>query len=339
MRKSAYLVSLALVMFVGLAFRLRGLKIGYSPTFDFSSCDQLCGSSQEDCHDRDMTVVFYQRVHPSKMNFKQMNQYYVRNLTLSDMLRVGGWSSKQKPSIRKCYVTDIDPSLSTFKRHRRCAIVGNSGILLKSRCGNAIDSHDFVIRANLAPTNGYSDDVGHKTDLMLINDETLRHIHSSFSVREWEEHKIPLLHQLRDLKDTILWYPKDATKYNEELRYIGDNFQRQRISSSVGFSLKDIYSDIKWKYNLWRYPSSGLYMLALAESLCDKVSLFGFYPYETDDYGERVLRHYYEPDLKHFTTWAHNFDAEYKMLQSRRDKGLLEMFTSPCVPKDNIEKS
>lgn len=40
------------------------------------------------------------------------------------------------------------PTVSPMKNqhHRRCAIVGNSGILLNSSCGSEIDAHDFVIR-------------------------------------------------------------------------------------------------------------------------------------------------------------------------------------------------
>ena len=34
----------------------------------------------------------------------------------------------------------------------RCAVVGNSGVLLDAVVGDAIDSHDTVIRFNAAPT-------------------------------------------------------------------------------------------------------------------------------------------------------------------------------------------
>ncbi|KTG31085.1 hypothetical protein cypCar_00013119, partial [Cyprinus carpio] len=39
--------------------------------------------------------------------------------------------------------------------YRTCAVVGNSGDLLGSHYGPLIDLHDFVIRINKGPTEGY----------------------------------------------------------------------------------------------------------------------------------------------------------------------------------------
>jgi hypothetical protein len=50
-----------------------------------------------------------------------------------------------------------------------CAVVGNSGILLKSKFGTNIDSHTAVIRANQAPVHRYALMVGRKTTFRLLN--------------------------------------------------------------------------------------------------------------------------------------------------------------------------
>ncbi|GAA6071706.1 CMP-N-acetylneuraminate-beta-galactosamide-alpha-2,3-sialyltransferase 1-like, partial [Tachysurus ichikawai] len=56
------------------------------------------------------------------------------------------------------HYTDAGPS-----RCRSCSVVGNSGNLLSSHYGKAIDSSDFVIRINQAPTHGFEHDVGYRT--------------------------------------------------------------------------------------------------------------------------------------------------------------------------------
>ncbi|XP_077987537.1 alpha-2,8-sialyltransferase 8E-like [Glandiceps talaboti] len=63
------------------------------------------------------------------------------------------------------------PRTMPFKsaEFQKCNIVGNSGILLGSKCGTSIDSADFVFRYNLANTHNYSQDVGMKTDLVTCN--------------------------------------------------------------------------------------------------------------------------------------------------------------------------
>eukprot|EP00899_Mesostigma_viride_P002608 jgi/Mesvir1/12348/Mv00531-RA.1 len=50
-----------------------------------------------------------------------------------------------------------------------CALVGNSGSLLRSNYGTRIDGHRLVVRVNQAPTEGYEAHVGAKTTFRLIN--------------------------------------------------------------------------------------------------------------------------------------------------------------------------
>lgn len=54
-----------------------------------------------------------------------------------------------------------------------CAVVGSAGFLRLQRLGAEIDTHEFVIRANLAPVSGFSPIVGSKTSLRVVNSEAL----------------------------------------------------------------------------------------------------------------------------------------------------------------------
>ncbi|TYI52061.1 hypothetical protein E1A91_D12G220000v1 [Gossypium mustelinum] len=51
----------------------------------------------------------------------------------------------------------------------RCAVIGNSGDLLKTRFGKEIDSYDVVIRENGAPIENYTEYVGKKSSFRLLN--------------------------------------------------------------------------------------------------------------------------------------------------------------------------
>ncbi|KAA8544233.1 hypothetical protein F0562_022245 [Nyssa sinensis] len=59
------------------------------------------------------------------------------------------------------------------RRYSSCAVVGNSGILLKSEQGGLIDSHEVVIRLNNARTGRFERDVGSKTNISFVNSNIL----------------------------------------------------------------------------------------------------------------------------------------------------------------------
>ena len=53
-----------------------------------------------------------------------------------------------------------------------CAVVGNSGVLLMSEYGEAIDAHSFILRMNVAPTVGpVRRHVGGRTHARVLNNK------------------------------------------------------------------------------------------------------------------------------------------------------------------------
>ncbi|XP_052507436.1 CMP-N-acetylneuraminate-beta-galactosamide-alpha-2,3-sialyltransferase 1 isoform X2 [Budorcas taxicolor] len=78
---------------------------------------------------------------------------------------------------------DVDPLLEKGSVGcRRCAVVGNSGNLRESWYGPQIDSHDFVLRMNKAPTAGFEADVGRKTTHHLVYPESFRELAENVSM-------------------------------------------------------------------------------------------------------------------------------------------------------------
>ncbi|KAH8492785.1 hypothetical protein H0E87_022140, partial [Populus deltoides] len=51
----------------------------------------------------------------------------------------------------------------------QCAVIGNSGDLLKTKFGKEIDDYDVVIRENGAPVENYTEFVGKKSSFRLLN--------------------------------------------------------------------------------------------------------------------------------------------------------------------------
>ncbi len=132
----------------------------------------------------------------------------------------------------ECFVDTHLSDFAVFAQQNSCAIVGNGGILQNSGCGEEIDSHDFVMRMNLAPVTGFTSDVGSRAHLNLINFETLRWLYGNLTQKEAGDiERQKYLDRIRYLNDSVLWYAKSMDK--SDTRH---DFQ------SVVHVLKDVYN-------------------------------------------------------------------------------------------------
>ncbi|GJX40229.1 beta-1,6-galactosyltransferase GALT29A-like protein [Tanacetum coccineum] len=71
------------------------------------------------------------------------------------------------------------------RKYKTCLVVGNSGILLQSNQGEAIDSHEFVIRINNARVIGFERFVGSKTNISFTLKRFVKESGKLFEAWSW----------------------------------------------------------------------------------------------------------------------------------------------------------
>lgn len=228
------------------------------------------------------------------------------------------------------------PSVSPMKNqhHRRCAIVGNSGILLNSSCGPEIDSHDFVIRCNLAPVEEFSQDVGCRTNLVTMNPSVVQRAFQDLVSEEWTER---FLQRLRSLSGSVLWIPAFMAKGGEErvewaLRLI----LRHTVDVRTAFPSLRLLHAVRgyWLTNNVhiKRPTTGLLMYTLATRFCEEIHLYGFWPFPHDPQGRAVKYHYYDTLKYEYTSSSspHTMPLEFRTLSSLHRQGALRLHTGTC---------
>ncbi|XP_033929569.1 sia-alpha-2,3-Gal-beta-1,4-GlcNAc-R:alpha 2,8-sialyltransferase-like [Melopsittacus undulatus] len=218
-----------------------------------------------------------------------------------------------------------------------CAVVGNGGILLGSGCGAEIDRADFVFRCNFAPTDGFHRDVGRKTNLTTFNPSILEKDYNNLLTIQDRNN---FLLSLKGLDGAILWIPAFFFHTSAPVtRTLVDFFveHRDRIKVRLawpGNIIQHINRYWQAKQLNPKRLSTGILMYTLASALCDRIHLYGFWPFPFHPHSRRDLPyHYYDKRGTKFTTkWqeSHQLPLEFQLLYRIHREGLAKMTLSQC---------
>ncbi|XP_034984523.1 alpha-2,8-sialyltransferase 8F-like [Zootoca vivipara] len=199
---------------------------------------------------------------------------------------------------RKVAVTpelvDLLPERSTFSEveYKHCAVVGNGGILQRSRCGKEIDQADFVIRFSLPPPTNSSEDVGSKTSLVALN-------LSSLDIKSRGSQRKRLADTLRPYRDALLLLllapsvtpTLQSRPRNPPLHPLEDSDVLQRASFLNPQYLAALGS--YWTREGFQPEclSPNFAFVSLALELCQRITLYGFWPFAHSLSGQPIPRH------------------------------------------------
>ncbi|XP_078697170.1 beta-galactoside alpha-2,6-sialyltransferase 2-like [Branchiostoma floridae x Branchiostoma belcheri] len=219
-----------------------------------------------------------------------------------------------------------EESLEKLVHFNSCAVVSSSHGLRLHTYGKEIDSHDAVLRFNCAPTQGFEQFVGNRTDIRLVNTQIPgRSCQKEF----WSENSTMFKHEtivVRNMDAIGLEGEKVNTKtdrfhvfanlvkygkrYPErELPFIqrpdfGQNIMRElaRFCITTGMCNKAIMS-----------PSSGMFGVVMMLHLCDWVRVYEIVPSNKDD--TKLLYYYDEQSMWSKKDW-HSYIQERVYLRT-----------------------
>ncbi|KAF8025104.1 hypothetical protein BT93_F2066 [Corymbia citriodora subsp. variegata] len=151
----------------------------------------------------------------------------------------------------------------------RCAVIGNSGDLLKTRFGKEIDDYDVVIRENGAPIQNYTDYVGKKSSFRLLNRGSAKALDKVVELDETRKEVLIIKTTIHDIMSKMI---RELPIKNPVYLMLGASFG----SAAKG---------------------TGLKALEFALSMCESVDMYGF----TVDPGYKEWTRYFSESRKGHT--------------------------------------
>ncbi|XP_038635471.1 alpha-2,8-sialyltransferase 8F-like isoform X2 [Scyliorhinus canicula] len=225
----------------------------------------------------------------------------------------------------------ILPKNSSFssRQYKRCAVIGNGGILTNSSCGAEIDQADFVFRCNLPPVAGqFSQDVGTKTNLVTANPSIIAERYS-----ELHDRRKPFFTDLIVYNDALLLLPAFSYTINT-----GRSFRALYTLQDFQAKQKVVFFNPVYLNRLagfWRNRgiqvkrlSTGIMIVSLALELCEEVWIYGFWPFGKDIEGKVMPHHYFDNQLPKPS--IHSMPTEFYHLLQMHSKGMIKLQMTHC---------
>uniref|UniRef100_S4RK33 ST8 alpha-N-acetyl-neuraminide alpha-2,8-sialyltransferase 7.1 n=1 Tax=Petromyzon marinus TaxID=7757 RepID=S4RK33_PETMA len=214
--------------------------------------------------------------------------------------------------------------------HGRCAVVGNSGALLGSRCGRSIDNADFVI--SVQPPSGVGKLHAGRRQPQPHGDAQPQHhqyggLHSS-------ESRSRFVSDVTDYGDALLLVPALAYVHN-----LLPALRAHRALEAAGARQKAVFFHpdyLRRLARLWaarglrpQRLSTGLMLASASLTLCRQVHLYGFWPLERGPDGASLPHHYF--DDRPPRPGAHDMPQEFSHYLLLHSQGAIRLHMGACT--------
>ncbi|KAL4566711.1 hypothetical protein LXL04_030833 [Taraxacum kok-saghyz] len=187
------------------------------------------------------------------------------------------------------------------RQFQRCAVIGNSGDLLKTKFGKEIDSYDAVLRENGAPIQNYTEHVGQKSTFRLLNRGSAKALDKVAELYETGKEVLIVKTTIHDIMNKMI---REVPILNRVYLMLG---------SSFGSAAK----------------GTGLKALEFALSICDSVDMYGF----TVDPGYKEWTRYFSESRQGHTPLQGR--AYYQMMECL---GLIKIHSPMRADPDRVVK-
>ncbi|XP_036004732.1 alpha-N-acetylneuraminide alpha-2,8-sialyltransferase [Fundulus heteroclitus] len=216
---------------------------------------------------------------------------------------------------------------------KKCAVVGNGGILRHSKCGREIDQSDFIMRCNLPPlTKEFVEDVGTRTHLVTANPSI---IEKRFQSLLWS--RKAFVDNMKVYGSSFIYMPAFSMKPGTDpsLR-VYHALADSSSNLTMLFANPDFLRSVGkfWKSHgvHAKRLSTGLFQVSLALGLCDEVTTYGFWPFSVGLDEQPISHHYYDNILP--DKWFHAMPEEFVQLWHLHKSGTIRVRVGRCPPQN-----